>query len=118
MKRLIRLLPLLAPAVTISLSLSLLYLNPYSSLPPESSTQVIVFSLLVCPALLVVAAFFVRLPALKYISFVLSIPVGFYVGLAGFPSLWSFFILSILCYPFIPAYPSKRPPRTINDSHN
>lgn len=94
---------LLPPALTIMLSLCFLYLNPYSNLPPNPSTQLIVLGLLVGPALLVFASFFLHVPAMKYIGFAASLPVGFYLGLAGFPSLWSLLIPSIICYLFIPA---------------
>lgn len=97
---------LLAPICTIVLAMMFMY-GPTFAEPgapsPGASTIKLVHLWLVLPALAALVAGAVRSRWLKWLAFAASLPLGLYLGLAGFPSRWTWFILFIALYAFIPA---------------
>lgn len=101
-----RKLSLAAPVCTIALAMVFICANPYTAgtdTPPlEASTIRIIHLWLTLPAFAAIVAYFICSKWLKWIAFYVSLPVGLYLGLAGMPSLWTWFILFVALYAFIP----------------
>ncbi|MDR0267186.1 hypothetical protein [Paenibacillus sp.] len=89
---------LFASALCIILCAVFLYWNPYSSIPPNSGTIKVFYTMLILPALVGIVASFLKNRILMCIVFVWSLPYGLYLSVASIPSIWNLFGVVLIVY--------------------
>ncbi|BBH20683.1 hypothetical protein Back11_20280 [Paenibacillus baekrokdamisoli] len=89
---------LIASMGCIVLCVIFLFWNPYSSLPVNRSTILIVSIMLILPACLGILAAWFRIQSLMYVTLIWSIPYGLYLAIVSVPSLWNLFGIVLLLY--------------------
>ncbi|AJY75150.1 hypothetical protein VN24_11875 [Paenibacillus beijingensis] len=75
-----------------------LFWNPYSRTPAGTDTVLILFIMLIIPALLGIVVSFMANRILRYMVFVWSLPYGLYLSLASIPSVWNLFGAVLILY--------------------
>ncbi|WP_136603786.1 hypothetical protein [Paenibacillus dokdonensis] len=89
---------LVASIVCIILSAVFLYWNPYSTTPPNIRMINVVYTMLILPALVGIAASFLKNRILMFIVFVWSFPYGLYLSIVSIPSIWNLFGAVLIVY--------------------
>ncbi|MGG1513838.1 hypothetical protein ABE504_00385 [Paenibacillus oryzisoli] len=89
---------MLASLVSLSLSITFLFWNPYTSTAADKDTMLIVTVMLILPACLGVLAVFRQSRLLMAITFIWSLPYSLYLALAAIPSIFNGFAVVLLLY--------------------
>jgi hypothetical protein len=84
----------------ISLCAIFMFWNPYSSTPAGKDTIIIIFSMLVLPAILGIVTSFFNNRILMYIVLVWSVPYGLYLTVVSIPSIFNLFGVVLILYLF------------------